>query len=361
MLGLTLVVVAGVIGACAQPAQPEGAAPTSEEEKVLNLFAWSEYIPQALLDGFTEETGIKVNYDAFSSNEEMYAKIAAGASGYDLIQPSDYWVGVMSRQGLLEELDLSKIPNIANVDPNLPYDLYDPGHKYTVPYQWGSAALAVNTDKVTEPVDSYMDLWNPDFAGRIVLLDDERQVIGMALLALGYSPNTTDPAELEEAKNLLLQLMPNVRLFDSDTPSTAILTGEADLGLIWNGEGSIAHAENPAVTFIYPQEGTVFWYDNLAMVKGAAHPEAAHAFMDYVLRPDVSLLITAEFPYSNPNAAALALMQTQDPEAYEAYMSFPATNPSAEVLAKAYVLADVGSATEIYDTIWTEIKTAAGG
>jgi spermidine/putrescine-binding protein len=361
MLGLTLVVVAGVIGGCAQPAQPEGAAPTSEEEKVLNLFAWSEYIPQALLDGFTEETGIKVNYDAFSSNEEMYAKIAAGASGYDLIQPSDYWVGVMSRQGLLEELDLSKIPNIANVDPNLPYDLYDPGHKYTVPYQWGSASLAVNTDKVTEPVDSYMDLWNPDFAGRIVLLDDERQVIGMALLALGYSPNTTDPAELEEAKNLLLQLMPNVRLFDSDTPSTAILTGEADLGLIWNGEGSIAHAENPAVTFIYPQEGTVFWYDNLAMVKGAAHPEAAHAFMDYVLRPDVSLLITAEFPYSNPNAAALALMQTQDPEAYEAYMSFPATNPSAEVLANAYVLADVGSATEIYDTIWTEIKTAAGG
>jgi spermidine/putrescine-binding protein len=349
---LALVVAAG----CTQA--PGTEAPVAEQ--VLNLFAWSEYIPQGLLDGFTQETGITVNYDAYSSNEEMYAKISAGASGYDLIQPSDYWVGVMSRQGLLEELDLSKIPNIRNVDPNLPYDLYDPGHKYTIPYQWGSASIVVNTDKISAPISSYNDLWNPDYAGRIVLLDDERQVIGMALLALGFDPNTTDPAELEQAKTRLLELVPGVKLFDSDTPSTAILTGEADIGLIWNGEASIAHAENPAVTFVYPTEGTIFWYDNLGIVKGAEHLDAAHAFMDYVLRPEVSLLITAEFPYSNPNQAAIDLLQTQDPDAYEAYMSFPATNPSAEALAEAFVLEDVGEATGIYDTIWTEIKTAVG-
>ena len=364
-LTVNLVLLVGLLAACGQaaptaaPAAPT--APAAGEEKVLNLFAWSEYIPQAVFDGFTQETGIKVNYDAYSSNEEMYAKISAGASGYDMIQPSDYWVGVMSRQGLLQELDLTKIPNISNVDPSLPYDLYDPGHKYTIPYQWGSASLAVNTAKVTKPIQSYMDLWSPEFAGKVVLLDDERQVIGMALLALGYSPNSTDPGELEQAKQLMLQLIPNIRLFDSDTPSTAILTGEADLGLIWNGEASIAHADNPDVTFIYPREGTIFWYDNLAIVKGAQHPEAAHAFMNYILRPEVSLLITAEFPYSNPNAAALNLLQTQDPNAYQAYMSFPATNPPPEALTHSYVLADVGSATGIYDTIWTEIKTAAGG
>ena len=356
----TLLLVGGVLGGCAQPAAPTEEA-AAGEEKVLNLLAWSEYVPQALLDGFTEETGIQVNYDPFSSNEEMYAKISAGAAGYDLVQPSDYWIGVMNRDGLLGELDLTKIPNLENADPSLPYDLYDPGHKYSVPYQWGSAAIAVNTDKISEPIDSYMDLWNPEYAGRIVLLDDERQVIGMALLALGYSPNTTDPAELEEAKNLLLDLVPGVRVFDSDTPSTQILTGEADIGLIWNGEGGIAHAENPAVDFVCPQEGTIFWYDNLAMLANAEHPEAAHAFMDYVLRPEVSLLITAEFPYSNPNAAALALLQTEDPDAYAAYMGFPAMNPPAEALANAFVLEDVGEATEIYDTIWTEIKTAAGG
>lgn len=357
MIAILAMVVLGAAGGCGGTGQPAG----GEEEKVLNLLAWSEYVPQALLDGFTEETGIQINYDPFSSNEEMYAKISAGASGYDLVQPSDYWIGVMNKDGLLGELDLSAIPNLENADPNLPYDLYDPGHKYSVPYQWGSAAIVVNTDKITEPIDSYMDLWNPEYAGRVVLLDDKRQVIGMALLALGHDPNTTDPTELEEAKELLLELVPNVKLFDSDTPSTALLTGEADIGLIWNGEGGIAHAENPAIDFIYPKEGTIFWYDNLAMLAGAEHPDAAHAFMDYVLRPEVSLLITAEFPYSNPNAAALALLQTQDPEAYEAYMGFGAMNPPAEALANAFVLQDVGSATEIYDRIWTEIKTAAGG
>ena len=353
---LVLLLAAALATGCTQAAETEAPA----EEQVLNLFAWSEYVPQALLDGFTQETGIKVNYDAYSSNEEMYAKISAGASGYDLIQPSDYWVGVMARQGLLEELDLSKIPNLSNVDPNLPYDLYDPGHKYTIPYQWGSASLAVNTDKITAPISSYDDLWNPEYAGRIVLLDDERQVIGIALLALGFDPNTTDPAQLEQAKDRLLELVPGVKLFDSDTPSTALLTGEADIGLIWNGEAAIAHSENPAITFVYPEEGTIFWYDNLAIIKGAEHIDAAHAFMDYVLRPEVSLIITAEFPYSNPNLAALDFLQSEDAEAYDAYMSFPATNPSVEALADAFVLEDVGEATEIYDTIWTEIKTAVG-
>jgi spermidine/putrescine-binding protein len=361
MVGLVLVVTAAVIGGCGKAATPAAGTAAPGEEKVLNLFAWSEYVPKAMLDGFTAETGIKVNYDAYSSNEEMYAKISAGASGYDIIQPSDYWVGVMSRGGYLRELDLTKIPNLVNVDPSLPYELYDPGHKYTVPWQWGSVAIAVNTDKILQPVTTFTDLLKPEFAGRIVLLDDERQVIGAALLALGYSPNTTDATELEKAKQMLLTLVPGVKLFDSDTPSTALLTGEADIGLIWNGEAAIAHKENPAITYIYPSEGTIFWYDNMAIVQDATHPEAALAFLNYMLKPEASLLITQEFPYSNPNLAALNLLKAQDPAAYEAYMAFPATNAPPEALANAFVLADVGSATEIYDKIWTEIKTAAGG
>jgi len=267
----------------------------------------------------------------------------------------------MAQQGLLEEIDPSKIPNLANVDPAVPYEQYDPGRKYTVPYQWGSVAIAVNTEKISDTITSYNDLWNPAYAGRIVLLNDERQVIGMALLALGYDPNTTDEAQLGQAKSKLLELAPGVRLFDSDTPSTALLSGEADIGLIWNGEAAIAHNENPAIQYIYPVEGAIFWYDNLSIAKDAPHRDAALAFMDYVLRPEASLLITAEFPYSNPNKAALDLLQTQDPAAYDAYMTFPATNPSAEALAKAFVLVDVGEATTIYDRIWTEIIAGAGG
>jgi spermidine/putrescine-binding protein len=359
-----LAVAASVLVACggggtAAPAGGETAAPPAEE-RVLNLFAWSEYVPQALLDGFTAETGIQVNYDAYASNEEMYAKIKAGASGYDMIQPSDYWVTLMAGEGMLEELDLTKIPNIANIDPSLPLT-FDPDHKHSIPYQWGSVALAVNTDKVTTPITSYADLWNPEFADRLVLLDDERQIIGMALLTLGYDPNTTDAAELDAARAKLLELAPNIRLFDSDTPSTALLSEEADAGLIWNGEGSIAHGENPAIDYIYPSEGTIFWYDNLSIIKGAAHVDAALAFMDYVLRPEESVLITAEFPYSNPNKAALDFLHDTDPDAYTSYMDFAATNPPPEALANSYVLVDVGDATAIYDRIWTEFKTATGG
>jgi spermidine/putrescine-binding protein len=360
---LAWLVLAGLLAACAGGTPAPGGAPTSAagaEDKVLNLFAWSEYVPQALLDGFTAETGIKVNYDSYASNEEMLAKISAGASGYDMVIPSDYMVNIMTAKGLLEELDLSKIPNIANIDESLPFT-YDPGHKYSVPYMWGSVALAANTDKVATPPTSYAELWNPEFAGRLVLLDDSRQIIGMALLTLGYDPNTKDAAELDAARAKLLELVPNIRLFDSDTPSTALLSGEADLGLIWNGEGAIAHNENPAMAYIFPSEGTIFWYDNLSIIQGAPHVDAALAFIDYVLRPEESVLITAEFPYSNPNRAALEYLKQNDPEAYAAYMDYGATNPPAEALANSYIIVDVGEATTLYDKIWTEFKTATGG
>lgn len=358
-----LFVTASVLVACGGGGTPAaGETPAAGgEDKLLNLFGWSEYIPQSLLDGFTAETGIKVNYDAFASNEEMYAKIKAGASGYDMVQPSDYWVSLMASEGMLEELDLTKIPNVANVDPSLPYDLWDATHMYSVPYQYGSVAVAVNTEKVATPILSYNDLWDPGFAGRLVLLDDERQIIGAALLALGYDPNTTDEAELEAAGVKLLELVPNVKVFDSDSPSTVLLSGEADLGLVWNGEAAIAHGENPAMAYFFPSEGAIFYYDNLSILKGAAHVDAALAFMDYVLRPEVSLLITAEFPYSNPNLAALNLLRDTDSDAYQAYIDFPATNPPPEAMAKGYILKDVGEATGIYDRIWTEFKIATGG
>jgi len=326
------------------------------QSKELNLYAWSEYIPQALLDGFTEETGIKVNYDAYSSNEELIAKLQAGASGYDVIIPSDYTIVILSKQGLLEELDLSQIPNFENIDPALKNPYYDPEHKYSVPYQWGTVGLVVDTSKVSEPLTSWNDLWDPAYEGRVILLDDEREVLGMVLLSLGYEKNSTDPAQLEEAKARLIELMPNVRLFDSDSPKTALLAGEVWLGMTWNGEAAIAHGENPAIDYICPVEGCGIWYDNLSIPKGAPHKDAAHLFINYVLKPEASILITAEFPYSNPNKAALELLQKENPELYEAYMSFRATNPSVEEIENAHPVMDVGDATALWDRIWTEVK-----
>lgn len=342
-----LIVLSLLLVACAG-----GGAKSTE----LNLYGWSEYVPQALLDGFTQETGIKVNYDTYSSNEELLAKLQAGASGYDVIIPSDYTVAIMINQGLLDEIDLKQIPNFANLVPELTNLDFDPGNKYSVPYQWGTVGIAVDTDKVTTPITKWADLWSPEFKDRVVLLDDEREVLGMVLQTLGYDKNSTDPAQLEEAKAKLLELMPNVRLFDSDSPKTALLAGEVWLGHTWNGEAAIAHSENPAIDYICPEEGCGIWVDNLAIPKGAPHKDAALAFLNYVLKPDASLLITKEFPYSSPNQAALDLLKTQDPAAYEAYMGFAATNPSLEAIQNAKAIVDVGEATALWDRIWTEVK-----
>jgi spermidine/putrescine-binding protein len=284
------------------------------------------------------------------------AKLQAGASGYDLIIPSDYIVSIMIKQGMLEPLDLSAIPNFKNIGEEFKNPGFDPGNKYTVPYQWGTSCLVVDTSKVSRPITKWADLWDPEFAGKIVLLDDEREVLGMVLSVLGYDRNSTDPAQLEEAKAKFLELMPSVRLFDSDSPKTALLAGEVWLGQTYNGEAAIAHSENPDIDYIFPEEGCTIWYDNLAIPVGAPHADAAQALIDYILSPEASILIINEFPYSNPNVTALELLKTEDPDMYEAYMGFSATNPSPDNMQRLGLIEDVGDATTLWDRIWTEVK-----
>jgi spermidine/putrescine-binding protein len=322
----------------------------------VNLYAWSEYVPQALLDGFTKDTGIKVNYDTYSSNEELLAKLQAGASGYDVIIPSDYVVAIMIKQGLLQQLDMSKVPNFSNIGDNFKNLDYDPGNKYTVPYQWGTSCLVVDTSKVTRPITKWADLWDPAFNQKVVLLDDEREVLGMVLEVLGYDKNTTDPAQLDAAKAKFQELLPNVRLFDSDSPKTALLAGDVWIGETWNGEAALAHSENPSISYIFPEEGCTIWYDNLAIPKDPPHLDAAQTLINYFLKPESSVLITKEFPYSSPNTAGLELLKTQDPDAYQAYMSFPATNPTPEDMKRLHLIKDVGDATALWDRVWTEVK-----
>lgn len=342
---MVLTILAIVFTACGQGKSTE-----------VNLYAWSEYIPQALLDGFTKDTGIKVNYDTYSSNEELMAKLQAGASGYDVIIPSDYTVTIMIKQKLLEELDFSKIPNFANIYETFKNPKYDPGNKYSVPYQWGTTGLAINRTLVTKQITKWADLWSSDYVGKLVMLDDEREVIGMVLNVLGYDRNTTNETELGAAKAKLLELMPNIRVFDSDSPKTSLLAGDVWMGLVWNGEAAIAHSENPSIDYICPEEGCGIWVDNLSIPKGAPHRDAALTLINYILKPESSILITKEFPYSSPNKAGLELMKTQDPETYDSYMKFTATNPSQADISNAKSIVDVGDATTIYDRIWTEVK-----
>ncbi len=177
---------------------------------------------------------------------------------------------------------------------------------------------------------SWSDLWDPRFKGRLVLLDDEREVTGVALQVLGFDKNSTDPQQLKQAEQKLVDLKPNILLFNSDDPETSIITGEAWAGLVYNGNATLAYREDPNVAYICPTEGCGLWFDNLVIPKDAPHADAAMAFLNFVLDPQESILITKEFPYSNPNAAALDQFKANDPAAYSTYMAFPGTNPSAD-------------------------------
>ena len=335
---------------------PKAEFPMEVTSTELNLFVWTEYIPPDTLECFELVTGIKVNRDEYSSNEEMYAKVSAGGTAYDLVLPTDYIISLMIRQGMLAELDHSKLPVMKNFDPNYLDFEFDPGNKYTIPYQAGMDSIVVNTDAVENVPDAWEDLWSPEYAGRMIFLDDSRAVIGLTLLTLGYDVNTTDPAQLEEAKNKLAELVPNITVFDSDSPKTALIAGDVDLGMTWTAEALLAQQENPAIEFIYPSEGAILWMDNWAMLKDAPHPDAAYAWMNYSMQADIFWLMLKDFPYINPNQAALDFAKDNQTDLYDAYMGSTITNVPVEAVENGHRIQDVGDATPLYDQIWLEVK-----
>jgi len=340
--------------------------------KELNLYVWTEYIPPDHIDCFQAVYGVTVNREEYSANEEMYAKLNAGASNYDLVQPTDYMVPLMVRQGLLQKLDKSKLPILPYFDSNYINLSFDPNNEYTVPYQAGTDAIVVNTDVVSQPPKSFADLWSPELitAKRMIMLDDSRAIIGAALLTLGYDINTTDPEQLKQAEVKLTELSKGVKIYNSDAVRANLLAGDVDLGITWTGEAFLAQQENPAIQYFYPTEGAVLWQDNYAIPKDAPHLDAAYAWINYTMQPDLFWLMLRDFPYTNPNKGTLdyaksdSATQVDDgvggtitpAELYQAYIDSPITNTPPEELKKGHRVTDVGEATPLYDEIWTRIK-----
>jgi spermidine/putrescine-binding protein len=262
----------------------------------------------------------------------------------------------MIRQGLLQKLDHAKLPALKNFDPNYLNFAFDPNNEYTIPYQAGTDAIVVNADAVDNPPKSWADLWKPEYAGKMVFLDDSRAVIGATLLTLGYDVNTKDPAQLEEAKAKLAELVPNVKLFDSDSPKTALIAGDVDLGMTWTGEAFLAQKEKPSIQYVYPTEGAILWQDNWAMPKDAPHPDLAYAWLNYTMQGNIFWMMLRDFPYTNPNKAALDFAKTDQKEIYDAYIKSPITNTPPEAIKNGHRIDDVGDALPLYDQIWTEVK-----
>ncbi len=314
----------------------------------LNLFGWSEYVPQTVIDGFTKETGIKVNFETFSSNEELIAKLVAGGGRYDLVQPSDYAAEVMIRQKLLAPLDRAKLPNLKNLDSAFTNRPHDPAGGFTVPYLSGSVGIVINTEKVTVPIRGYRDVFQPRFKDRLVVLNDSREIVTWALYTLGLPINTLTPESLARARPIVADWVKLVKVFDSDSPKTALLNGDVDLGVVWSGEAAILWNQNKKFHFVIPAEGAHQFIDVLAIPAGAKNPAAAHQFINYLLRPEVSQLISTAFPYTNPNAAARALLS---PEALANPASYPKTG-------KLETFRDIGKMAAAIDRLVTDLKSA---
>lgn len=275
----------------------------------LTIYNWGDYVDPELLGRFEDETGIKVIYQTFDSNEAMMTKIGQGGTTFDVSIPSEYAISKMKEDGLLLKLDHSKLPNLKYIDPRFMNLSFDQGNAYSIPYFWGTVGIVFNPELVGDlTFSSWNDLWDKSLRNQILLLDGAREVMGMGLNSLGYSLNDTEEAHLQEAKAKLLQMTPNVKAIVGDEIKMLLANEEAAVGLVWSGDASEIMDENDKLDYIVPEEGSNLWFDNMVIPKTAKNIEGAHQFINFMLDPEVAAQNAEYVGYSTPNEAALALL-----------------------------------------------------
>ncbi len=326
---------------------------TKKPENEIYVYNWSEYIPDEVIKQFEKETGIKVRYTTYDSNEAMYAKIKiTGGADYDIAVPSTYYVQKMQKEGLIQAIDTTKLTNFSKLNPQLINQPYDPENKYSVPFMWGTTAIGVNA-KYIDPatISSWADLWREEFKGKVMLQNDLREVFHAALHSLGYSGNTKNKDELEAAYNKLVKLMPSVKLFNSDSPRTPFLNEEVYIGIMWSGEAFMAAQENENIKYIYPKDGAAVWVDSLVIPSKAKNVENAYKFIDFIIRPDISAQISNYVGYTTP-VKKEEVSQYLDETSKNSRTIFPTDDD----LKKSEFQLDVENALPIYSSFWEKLK-----
>lgn len=346
-LGLCTCMTAALLSGC-------GSANKYPNGKVY-VYNWGEYIDPETLDMFEKETGIQVIYDEFDTNETMYPKVEAGASNYDVVCPSDYMIQKMIDNDLLQELNWDNIPNAkANIGAQYyeQSEAFDPGNRYAVPYCWGTVGILYNKTMVDEPVTSWSILWDEKYADSILMQDSVRDLFMVGLKSLGYSMNSTDEKELNEAKDLLIQQKPLVQAYVIDQVRDKMIGNEAALGVIYSGEAIFTQRENPDLEYVIPKEGTNVWIDGWVIPKNAENVENAEKFIDFMCRGDIALLNFDYITYSTPNTVAQALIE--DDDIRNSKIAFPDLSQYDGLETFSYLGDD---ADALYNDLWKEIKS----
>jgi putrescine transport system substrate-binding protein len=350
------------------------AAAAAQAERVVNVYNWSDYIDPAVIEAFTKETGIRVRYDTFDANETLETKLLAGKSGYDVVVPTGYFLQRQITAGVFQKLDKSKLPNLKNVWPDIAAKLafYDPGNEYAVNYMWGTTGIGYSVKKVHEilgasaTIDSWDVVFRPEELARfkgcgIHMLDSVDDIVPAALRYLGLDPNSTQQKDLEQAAELIAKIRPSVRKFHSSEYINALASGEICFAVGWSGDikqaqKRAAEARSGAtggveVGYAIPKEGAQMFFDNLAVPKDAPHAAEAHAFIDYLLRPDVAAKNTDLVQYANGNLASQALID-------KAVLDDKTIYPDPATMAKLYTISAHDQKTQrVLNRLWTRIKT----
>ena len=325
------------------------------QQQVLNIYNYSSYIAPEAIAQFEKENNVKIQYDTFENSDALYAKLKQGNPGYDVIFPADYMVRIMVSENILEPLNFQNIPNQKNLDARFINQTFDPGNKYSLPYQWGTMGIGYNLKATQGEINSWAAMFDPKYTGKIAWQDDARYTFSAVLMYLGFDPNTTNPEEINKARDLLIKSNNIIAAFVPDTGQALLDQGEVNVTMEWSGDIFQVMKENPNLRYAIPKEGTIVFSDNMAIPKGAPHKELAEKFINFVLQPEVGAQISNFTHYGSPNKAAIVqgLIDPKD-------LTNPQIYPPAEVFGKMKFLQDVGKATALYDRAWTEVKAGAG-
>jgi spermidine/putrescine transport system substrate-binding protein len=341
-----------ILAGCTGKKESANQLSNSIKPRTVSLFIWSNYLTPETVQEFEKKTGIHIQISNFSSNEELLAKLQAGANGYDVIVPSDYMIAVMVKLGLLKNLEMQKIPNSVNLDGFVLKKQFDPQNQFSLPYAWAMTGIAVNRDLYKGEIKSWKDLLqNPALAGKLSLLDDVREVIGATLKMNGVSLNSVNKADLDKAKSVLMSARKSVRSFNSE-PMSALVNGEITAAQIYSSDAQQAVKQSGGkIAFYIPEEGSTFYIDNLAIPKSATHIEEAHELINFLLQTKANANLVRQ-RFTGPVVKGTTALLPKD------LQKNPGIFPSAKVLAKSEMVQDLGESTALYDRIWTEVKAA---
>ena len=315
------------------------------------VYNWGEYIDERVIDVFEKDTGIKVIYNTFEENEDMYPIIATGAAKYDVVCPSDYMIQKMIDEDMLQPLNKDNIPNLKNIGSEYlkASEEFDPGNVYSVPYCWGTVGILYNTTMVDEPIDSWGVLFDEKYKNDILMIDSVRDGFMIALSYLGYDQNTTNEAELNEALELLQKQYPLVQAYVVDQVRDKMIGGEAALGVIYSGEAIYTQRENPDLEYVVPKEGSNTWIDGWVIPSNAENKENAEAWINFLCRPDVALVNFDYITYSTPNTAARELIE--DADIRNSTIAFP----GSDILDRCSTFKYLGEEVEtLYMNLWNK-------